>query len=61
MRMFRTACAEQNLTGCEGLGAAYEHGWGTPPDEAKALDFYDRACRLYQVTACREARRLRGQ
>ena len=44
--LFVMACRGRATNGCSGLAALYRNGEGVPPSNAKAVEFYRRACEM---------------
>ncbi len=50
--LFRRACAENDPTGCAGLGYVYLEGLGVEADHAESFRFFNRSCEAGNDYAC---------
>jgi cytochrome c-type biogenesis protein CcmE len=58
---FKKACDGNDAIGCVFVGLMYERGIGVAADAQKALEAYDKLCRLGHADGCAEHVRLKTQ
>ena len=50
--LFKKACDDGNICGCNNLGAMYEKGFGVEKNEQKAVELFKKACDGGEMRGC---------